>query len=147
MMKRLPNDCFFSLVEDDIHHGKSVRFRMKGSSMFPLLREGKDEVAVYPCKAESLKPMDVVLFRYRGRCLLHRIVGMKDGRFIMQGMVFVRFMRSVQLRILSEYWEWLSGFRTCRVGFFFALAYLERLWRSLGVFRKVGLCIFHRILF
>ena len=85
MMKRLPNDCFFSLVEDDIHHGKSVRFRMKGSSMFPLLREGKDEVAVYPCKAESLKPMDVVLFRYRGRCLLHRIVGMKDGRFIMQG--------------------------------------------------------------
>ena len=30
--------------------------------MFPLLREGKDEVAVYPCKAESLKPMDVVLF-------------------------------------------------------------------------------------
>lgn len=111
MMKRLPNDCFFSLVEDDIHHGKSVRFRMKGSSMFPLLREGKDEVAVYPCKAESLKPMDVVLFRYRGRCLLHRIVGMKDGRFIMQGMVFVRFMRSVQLRILSEYWEWFIGFQ------------------------------------
>ena len=32
MMKRLPNDCFFSLVEDDIHHGKSVRFRMKGKS-------------------------------------------------------------------------------------------------------------------
>ena len=93
MMKRLPNDCFFSLVEDDIHHGKSVRFRMKGSSMFPLLREGKDEVAVYLCKAESLKPMDVV----------------GNG---------------------------LSGFRTCRVGFFFALAYLEPFMAKLGSFQE-----------
>ena len=67
MMKRLPNDCFFSLVEDDIHHGKSVRFRMKGSSMFPLLREGKEEVADYPCKAQSLKQMDVDMIRYRGQ--------------------------------------------------------------------------------
>ena len=104
--------------------------------MFPLLREGKDEVAVYPCKAESLKPMDVVLFRYRGRCLLHRIVGMKDGRFIMQGADIIGVLGMVYrvsgraVSVSSLRWRILS-----------------RLWRSLGVFRKVGLCIFHRILF
>lgn len=141
MMKRLPNDCFFSLVEDDIHHGKSVRFRMKGSSMFPLLREGKDEVAVYPCKAESLKPMDVVLFRYRGRCLLHRIVGMKDGRFIMQGDGVCAFYEECTaadiIGVLGMVYR-VSG-RAVSVS---SLRWriLSRLWRSLGVFRKVGLC-------
>ena len=148
MMKRLPNDCFFSLVEDDIHHGKSVRFRMKGSSMFPLLREGKDEVAVYPCKAESLKPMDVVLFRYRGRCLLHRIVGMKDGRFIMQGDGVCAFYEECTaadiIGVLGMVYR-VSG-RAVSVS---SLRWriLSRLWRSLGVFRKVGLCIFLRIVF
>ena len=134
-MKRLPNDCFFSLVEDDIHHGKSVRFRMKGSSMFPLLREGKDEVAVYPCKAESLKPMDVVLFRYRGRCLLHRIVGMKDGRFIMQGDGVCAFYEECTaadiIGVLGMVYR-VSG----RVGFFFALAYLEPFMAKLGSFQE-----------
>lgn len=78
--------------------------------MFPLLREGKDEVAVYPCKAESLKPMDVVLFRYRGRCLLHRIVGMKDGRFIMQGDGVCAFYEECTAADM-EYWEWFIGFQ------------------------------------
>ena len=103
--------------------------------MFPLLREGKDEVAVYPCKAESLKPMDVVLFRYR-------------GRFIMQGDGVCAFYEECTaadiIGVLGMVYR-VSG-RAVSVS---SLRWriLSRLWRSLGVFRKVGLCIFHRILF
>jgi len=77
-MKVLPNDLYFAWVEEEIAQGRPVQFRLKGVSMFPLMRNGKDEVLLYPCKGEELKPMDVVLFKYRGKHLLHRIIR-RDG--------------------------------------------------------------------
>jgi hypothetical protein len=46
--------------------------------MFPLLRNEKDEVVIYPCMETELQPMDVVLFKYKGKHLLHRII-QRDG--------------------------------------------------------------------
>lgn len=57
-MKKVANDIFFAWVEEGIAQGKTVRFRLKGNSMFPLLRNGKDEVTLEKCPNESLKPMD-----------------------------------------------------------------------------------------
>lgn len=85
MMKRIPNDLFFSWVESEITHGRSVRFRVKGNSMFPLLRSGKDEVVLFPCSEEELCPMDVVLFRYKGKHVLHRILHRYGSRLLIQG--------------------------------------------------------------
>lgn len=84
-MKQIPNEVFFAWAEDEIAHGRSVRFRLKGDSMFPLLRNDRDEVVLYPCAEEELKPMDVVLFRYRGRHLLHRIIRKDGNRLLIQG--------------------------------------------------------------
>lgn len=84
-MKTIANDCFFAWVEAEIKQGRNVRFRVRGSSMLPFLRSGKEEVLLTPCRAEKLKEMDVVLFRYRGAYVLHRIIRKKDTRFIMQG--------------------------------------------------------------
>lgn len=53
--------------------------------MLPLLRSGVDEVVVCPCRKEDLKPLDVVLFRHAGRHVLHRIVKVEHGRYLMQG--------------------------------------------------------------
>ena len=36
-MKCIPNDVFFAWVESEIAEGRTVRFRLKGNSMFPLL--------------------------------------------------------------------------------------------------------------
>ena len=47
-MKRIANECFFAWVESEIKSGRSVKFRVKGNSMMPLLRNGKDEVVVGP---------------------------------------------------------------------------------------------------
>lgn len=84
-MKQITNDRFFARVEAEISDGRRVRFRIKGHSMRPLLRDGKDEVVLAPCRAEEVKRRDVVLFRYRGRHLLHRVIGKTGGRYRMQG--------------------------------------------------------------
>lgn len=84
-MKQIPNDLFFEWVESEIAQGRSVQIRLKGVSMYPLLREGKDEVILAACPSEELRPMDVVLFRYHGVHVLHRIIR-RDGEMLtMQG--------------------------------------------------------------
>ena len=56
-MKQIPNDFFFSWVEKEIAEGRNVRFRLKGNSMFPLLRDGRDVVVLYPCTEDELRPL------------------------------------------------------------------------------------------
>lgn len=84
-MKNIPNDMFFAWVESEIAAGRSVRFRLKGVSMFPLLRSQKDEVVLAPCRAEELRVRDVVLFRYKGKHLLHRIIHIDNEKLSLQG--------------------------------------------------------------
>ena len=55
-MMQIPNDLFFAWVESEIADGRSVQFRLKGVSMFPLIRNGKDEVMLRPCSAETKVP-------------------------------------------------------------------------------------------
>lgn len=84
-MAKIPNDIFFSMVETQIAEGRSVCFRLKGTSMSPLIRDGKDEVILVPCAKEDLNVKDVVLFRYHGRHLLHRIIHRDAEHLILQG--------------------------------------------------------------
>ena len=84
-MKRIPNDLFFAWVESEIAQGRSVQIRLKGVSMYPLLREGKDEVILSACQKEELQPMDVVLFRYHGMHILHRVIHRDGDKLTMKG--------------------------------------------------------------
>ena len=84
-MKPIANELFFAWAEAELAAGRSVRIRLKGTSMTPLLRDGRDEVIVVPCVESELKPMDVVLFRYRGAHVLHRIVCREGSRLLIQG--------------------------------------------------------------
>ena len=54
-MKTLSNDIFFAQVESEIAAGRSVRFKVKGNSMYPLLRNGLDEVTLSPICKEPTK--------------------------------------------------------------------------------------------
>ena len=84
-MKKVSNDVFFAWVEEEIAQGKPVHFRLKGNSMFPLLRNMKDSVILEKCSMHDLKPMDVVLFRYRGTHVLHRIIQRTGDDLLIQG--------------------------------------------------------------
>jgi len=83
-MKQLPNHIFFAQVESEILQGRSVWFKIKGTSMLPFLKDNKDSVLLSPVK-ESVVKNDVVLFSYNGRHVLHRVIEIEGKKYIMQG--------------------------------------------------------------
>ena len=74
-VKKIPNEVFFDYVVSQLREGHTVRIPLTGTSMSPLLREGRDNLVLAPLPSDApLHRYDVVLFRYRGGYLLHRIV-------------------------------------------------------------------------
>ena len=62
------------LIREELHNGKSVRIYPRGTSMLPMLREGKDSVVLSKI-SEPLRKYDVVLYqRKNGQYVLHRLV-------------------------------------------------------------------------
>lgn len=77
-MKILSNDIFFAQVEELIADGENVIMRVKGHSMRPFIRNGRTNVRLSPCDARTLRKGDIILFRYHGHHIMHRII-VRDG--------------------------------------------------------------------
>lgn len=66
------------IIEEQLQNGQSVRFTTNGTSMLPMLRDGKDQVLLSPLP-ERLKKYDLPLYRREnGQFVLHRIVGVGE---------------------------------------------------------------------
>lgn len=62
------------LIREFLQAGKNVRFSPKGTSMLPMLRQGRDTVILAPLTGK-LKKFDLPLYqRDNGQYVLHRIV-------------------------------------------------------------------------
>ena len=86
MDKTLPNDVFFQLVTQQLSEGKTVNVPLTGSSMSPTLKQGRDNLILAPLPPQAkLRRYDVVLFRYRGTHLLHRIVKIHADTIVTRG--------------------------------------------------------------
>jgi hypothetical protein len=73
------------LLDELLGEGKVVRLRIKGKSMMPFLHDGVDYVDLSsPADAEMI-PGALVLFRYRGSFLLHRIIRRKENKLMLRG--------------------------------------------------------------
>lgn len=89
----IDNDVLFAQVLDNLRQGRDVVIPVKGTSMLPFIRGERDLVVLEPveaCTAESgcrrsVKADDIVLFRFNGRFILHRILWVKDGEAEIQG--------------------------------------------------------------
>ncbi|MBR0072261.1 MAG: S26 family signal peptidase, partial [Bacteroidales bacterium] len=78
MDKSLPNDIFFGLVTDQLEQGRTITIPLTGTSMSPTLQQGRDNLVLAPLSPNvPLRRYDVVLFRYRGAYILHRIMKIK----------------------------------------------------------------------
>lgn len=83
---QLANKLFFAQVEALLAEGQEVTLRVKGYSMRPLLRNERDVVVLTPFRPEKpLRNGEIVLFRYQGRHILHRIVGIENDRLTLAG--------------------------------------------------------------
>lgn len=145
-MKKVPNNTFFALVENEIAEGKPVRFRLKGNSMFPLLRNDKDSVILEKCLPSDLNPMDVVLFRYRGSYVLHRIIQRTGDELLIQGDGSIVAMEQCSVKdvvgkvtgichhsgkvVSVKSWKWTMP---------------SRLWRSSNFMRKFLLRVAYKL--
>ena len=81
--------AFADLSTDLLMSGRSVRFRARGTSMSPLVRDG-DIVLVRPVGAGSIRVGDLAFCRIEpGRAIVHRVIRKQAGpagiRFTVQG--------------------------------------------------------------
>lgn len=75
----------FKVMEIAFKNNQSFILKIRGTSMFPLLRNQKDSVRLNPI-TEELKKKDIVLYRRKnGAYVLHRIIKIKDGVYSMVG--------------------------------------------------------------
>ncbi len=71
----ISNEIFFGEVLRMLRDGHNVTIPVKGVSMLPFIRGDRDAVVLEPAdRTRNLAPGDIVLFRYDGRFILHRIL-------------------------------------------------------------------------
>lgn len=72
-------DALMPVIRERLAEGQSVIFLPRGTSMLPMLRQGKDSV-VLSAVPERLKKYDLPLYqRENGQYILHRVVNVGDA--------------------------------------------------------------------
>ncbi len=80
----IPNSIFFAEVESHISGGRSVVIPVKGYSMLPFIRDGRDSVELVGCK--ELKVGDIALAKLgNGNFVLHRVWETDGGKVVLMG--------------------------------------------------------------
>lgn len=145
------NDVFFEQIISILDSGEDVIFTVKGFSMFPFLRNEKDNLALGRYDGSPLKKGQVILFNYRGKYILHRIVEVEsfpDGKFryTTLGDGNLRGCETaspdniygvMKKRITPSGKEW-----SCDS---FSWKFLSFLWMKLRVVRRVPLAVLRRV--
>ena len=103
-----------------------------GTSMMPLLKEGRDRVELEPCSQERLKKGDVVLYKKNdGTLVLHRIIKTENREFF---------------TVLGDHQfnndEWVNKNQIIAVacGFFIKGRYVTEKTRWYRMYKKIWLC-------
>lgn len=72
--KKIRLDDVMPVIRETLASGHEVTFSPRGTSMLPLLKEGRDSVTLAP-PPERLKKFDIPLYqRKNGQYVLHRVV-------------------------------------------------------------------------
>ena len=82
---KLSNKIFFAEVEELIAAGERVTILVRGNSMRPLLRDGRDKVVLRRCTDDDIRKGAVMLFRHRDAHIMHRVVKIEGDVVIFAG--------------------------------------------------------------
>lgn len=82
--KKITLDEIYPAIKETLLSGGTVELPITGTSMFPLLKAGRDTVII---KADSEYSIGDIIFYRRddGHFVLHRIVGTDENGFILCG--------------------------------------------------------------
>ena len=82
---KITNDIFFAEVERLLTESDEVTITIRGNSMRPMLRDGRDGVVLRRYDGESVRVGDVLLFRYRAGYVLHRVIKIENEQITFAG--------------------------------------------------------------
>ena len=78
------NDEFFAKVLEVLGKGQSATIPVKGFSMLPFIR-GEKDLVVLSNPDRPYREGDIVLFRYCGRYVMHRIISAGEKKVVIMG--------------------------------------------------------------
>ena len=130
-------------------------YKTRGVSMRPMLRQNRDLVVIRVPK-KRLEPMDVALYRRGEAYVLHRVIRVGDGYYLIRGDntyalekvpdsavigVMTGFQRNGKeydagdraYRIYARFWQGIYPVRACTAG---VLRLAKRVLKKMGVHRR-----------
>ncbi|MDO4586557.1 MAG: S24/S26 family peptidase [Planctomycetia bacterium] len=86
LQKNVSMEEMFPLIEECLKNGSEIKFSPRGNSMYPMLRDQRDEVVLVR-PLDLLKKDDLVFYRRsNGQFVLHRIIAVKnENEFVLCG--------------------------------------------------------------
>lgn len=82
--RTIPNELLFASAAELLREGKDVTIKVKGSSMTPFLRDGRDSVVLR--RSDDFGTGDIVLVQFgTERFVMHRIISIDGDVFTMMG--------------------------------------------------------------
>lgn len=82
--KKISLEEIYPVIKETLHSGGTVELPITGTSMFPLLKAGRDTVIIKTDNAYSIG--DIIFYRRDdGHFVLHRIVGTDENGYILCG--------------------------------------------------------------
>jgi signal peptidase I len=139
----IDNETYFALVEEQLSASGQVKIPLVGTSMQPTLCPG-DLLTLAPI-VSTPQVGNIVLFRYQGQHLLHRIVAVDGDHYTMRGdncvscedagrsdiiAKLVSVEKKNKLKHLAVRWLGPKGRKQLRPWYFVALGIL--MWAPLG---------------
>ena len=104
-------DDLMPLIQAKFNMGGSVRFDPNGTSMYPMLRQGRDSVLLSPI-SRKIRKYDLPLYRRaNGQYVLHRVVGVNkksrtytcigDNQFVLERGI----TREQMIDVVTVFWR------------------------------------------
>lgn len=83
-VKKVSLEDMYPIIKEQLENGGTVKMPVTGTSMLPLLIEGRDYVEIVKCDAP--KTGDIIFYRRDdGHFVLHRIIGKDEKGYILCG--------------------------------------------------------------
>ena len=140
------NDEFFSQVVSLLEKGQRVTIPVKGVSMLPFIRGERDLVELTAPDRQALQRDDIVLFRYHGRWIMHRILKVDKGIATIQGDGVWRGKEVVQVdQIHGRAIQILKCGVKARNPYTKGELRMVHAWQRLGWVRRYILAIYRRV--
>lgn len=82
--KKVALEELYPIIKEQLENGGNIKLPITGTSMLPLLVQGRDFVVLKTCEKAEIN--DIIFYRRdNGAFVLHRIIGVDDNGYILCG--------------------------------------------------------------